>query len=641
MAIIVPGAGNSAQLLAGNRVLSTTGNEVGDTVNYVTTGDFESGITTGWATYADAAATTPVDGTGGTAGITFAASAVTPLRGTYSGLLTKDAANRQGNGVAFAFTIDRTDRGKPLQIQFDFEALSGTYAAGDVAVFLYDVTNSLLIATSTVNVPGGAGTFNASFLTTTSTSYRLILHVASTSASAYSLGLDNFRVGPFETLLGLAGHGFLPYTPTFQGFGTPIGIDFWYRRSGDTLQVIGGFVSGTPSAVEARVGFPPGLTASNTVFGAGSKVQGRAYRQVNTAGTRKAVVPVFSSSFAYCRFGNDDYSVAEFPVNVINGNSLVNAGESFYVEFQVPVNEWSSNVQMLNLQYTEAASNSNATSTASDTTSFVYGYAGSLVPQPTIGTAATRRVRYQTAIQPTDSFTIELKTPSGTYFPVETFGAPYVRQGSSEYGISVLYVNSTDVDVVFNAQGIIPSNATYAGNGAAWSAYSSNSWRLRKTSALAAGAGPISARNLIGDISGTAVPTGYLGEKVDFDFLSPAMPASGTIVNVWSKILQPGRWLITAGVGIFAGSAGVVAATDNYALVSISTNSATEDALRRGAGNLAPANCGGERGFTVTSVLDLAVATPVYVTIRHGYTTVGNSSISTNFAQRTFALRVG
>jgi len=60
-------------------------------INYISNPDFES-TTTGWAVYADAAATTPVDGTGGSANITLTRSTSSPLRGTANGLITKDAA---------------------------------------------------------------------------------------------------------------------------------------------------------------------------------------------------------------------------------------------------------------------------------------------------------------------------------------------------------------------------------------------------------------------------------------------------------------------------------------------------------------------------------------------------------------------
>jgi hypothetical protein len=64
--------------------------------NYISPNDDAEGGTTGWATYADAAATSPVDGTGGSPNVTWTQSTANVLRGSNSFRLTKDAANRQG-----------------------------------------------------------------------------------------------------------------------------------------------------------------------------------------------------------------------------------------------------------------------------------------------------------------------------------------------------------------------------------------------------------------------------------------------------------------------------------------------------------------------------------------------------------------
>lgn len=47
--------------------------------------------TTGWATYADAAGTAPVDGTGGSPTVTWTRTTSSPLSETASFLFTKDA----------------------------------------------------------------------------------------------------------------------------------------------------------------------------------------------------------------------------------------------------------------------------------------------------------------------------------------------------------------------------------------------------------------------------------------------------------------------------------------------------------------------------------------------------------------------
>jgi len=77
--------------------------------------------TDGWATYANTAGSTPVNGTGGTPNITWTRNTITPLRGDADFKLHKDAANRQGEGVSYDFKIDRADINKQLSIKFQVD----------------------------------------------------------------------------------------------------------------------------------------------------------------------------------------------------------------------------------------------------------------------------------------------------------------------------------------------------------------------------------------------------------------------------------------------------------------------------------------------------------------------------------------
>jgi hypothetical protein len=188
-------------------ILQLIGTGSSGNVNFISNGDAETNLTTGWATYADAAATTPVDGTGGSPTITFASQAASgftttytatttaPLRGTYSFEIRKGATNRQGDGVSYDFTTAAADKSVPLNISFNYDSTTA-YASGDVAVYIYDVTNATIITPNTVSIPTGKGSFLASFTATASTSYRLIFHVTSTNASAYGVKIDNVVVGP-------------------------------------------------------------------------------------------------------------------------------------------------------------------------------------------------------------------------------------------------------------------------------------------------------------------------------------------------------------------------------------------------------------------------------------------------------------
>ena len=170
---------------------------VASTRNYIKNGSALQNVK-GWATYADAAGTSPVDGTGGSPTVTWTRTTSSPLSLDASFLFTKDAASRQGQGASYDFTIDRADQAKVCRIDFDYEVASGTYADGDLTVWLYDITNAQLIqpsASSILNAIGPQKKQPLSFQTNSdSTSYRLIIHVASTSASAYTVKFDGVSV---------------------------------------------------------------------------------------------------------------------------------------------------------------------------------------------------------------------------------------------------------------------------------------------------------------------------------------------------------------------------------------------------------------------------------------------------------------
>jgi hypothetical protein len=158
---------------------------------------------TGTVTLGNGGDTAPVNGTGGTAtGLTFTRSTLNPLVGTASFDLSKDAASRQGKGVSTDFTINAADKGNTLQISFYYLGDAGVVfgTASDVRVFLYDVTNNVMLPITpraTLTGPTAstvyrfAGQFTAA---TDSVSYRLILHTATTNANASVLKLDSVIV---------------------------------------------------------------------------------------------------------------------------------------------------------------------------------------------------------------------------------------------------------------------------------------------------------------------------------------------------------------------------------------------------------------------------------------------------------------
>lgn len=184
------------------------GGGASDSLNALSNGHFESNAS-GWNAYADAAGSTPVDGTGGSPTLTITQSGTSPLRGGGSGIITKDAANRQGEGASSDFSISDDLTGQEVPVNFEYLIDTGTYASGDLELFIYDVTNATVITPSSdfggnsIPKPDSSingsirqgGVFATKFLATDSTSYRFIFHVASTSASAYTVKIDNVNVG--------------------------------------------------------------------------------------------------------------------------------------------------------------------------------------------------------------------------------------------------------------------------------------------------------------------------------------------------------------------------------------------------------------------------------------------------------------
>lgn len=208
-------------------------------VNYIDNGEFETD-TTGWAAYADAAGSQPVDGTGGSPTVTITAQSSNILAGTQSGRITKDAADRQGEGVSYDLTIDAADKTSPLRIEFNYEG-SANFDVDDVVMDIYDVDAGALVSPRIQpHSLDGSGRFIGEFQPTDSTSrdYRLIFHIATTNASAWTLDIDRVKLGPMPKVSGVPASDWESYTPTVAGLGTGSGTATGkYRIIGDSVEI--------------------------------------------------------------------------------------------------------------------------------------------------------------------------------------------------------------------------------------------------------------------------------------------------------------------------------------------------------------------------------------------------------------------
>lgn len=333
--------------------LFQVGSGSGGGINYIDNPDAETD-TTGWATYADAAGATPVDGTGGSPNVTWTRTTSSPLRGAASFLLTKDAANRQGEGVAAAFTIDSADQAKSLEVSFDYSPASGTFAGGsdsttgDVNVYLYDVTNALVIQPSSFKILGSvngqfykqACTFQTS---SNSTSYRLILHVASTSASAYTVKFDNFLLGPQVLSFGAPVTDWTSFTPTGTWSTNTTYTGRW-RRVGDSMELfVTAALSGAPTGT-FLVNIPSGYSIDTTKL-TNASVSGSS--TLGLAGAEQSGIHLGQVAYASATQirvqGDDDADLWSATVPFTFG-----AGDFANIHFIVPIAGWGSSVLLSN-----------------------------------------------------------------------------------------------------------------------------------------------------------------------------------------------------------------------------------------------------------------------------------------------------
>lgn len=347
---------------------------LGGNVNYIAANCDAEENTTGWATYADAAGNVPVDGLGGSAtNLTFSRSTSAPLRGSASfSIAQANSSSLQGKGVSYDFAISTTDQAKVLSISFDYNASTTFLAAdattaplndgttttnagnSDVEVFIYDVTNAVLtpVSPQTITANGANNAiFKGIFQTASnSTSYRLILHVATASANAtgWTLKYDNVYVGPQN----IASSGspitdWAAYTPTFTGFGTPTGVSFFSRRVGDSLEVHGYFTAGTTTATQAQItlgynGGSANVTIDTTKILTGTLIG--TFAVGRNSATEFNWSPLASGANNYFTIGEQASTLTS--LSAANGNTLGSSGNVMSVYLRVPVLGFSSNTIM-------------------------------------------------------------------------------------------------------------------------------------------------------------------------------------------------------------------------------------------------------------------------------------------------------
>jgi len=330
---------------AGNERKVGSGSGGGD-ISYIVNGSADDANASIFVPYADTGSR-PVDGTGGSPTVTTSISSVSPLNGTKSYLLTKPAANVQGQGWAVPFTVDLAYRAKSLKISVDVILNSGTYVPGnnssspldgDVIWYIYDVTNSQLIEPSNIKMFSNSTTlsdkYEATFQTSaTGSSYRLIAHISTTSASAYELKVDNVTVTPQVSIYTSSMSSAVDYVPTLSNATNVTIVKSTVTRRGDRALCEGYLTwSGAGAGGVFTVSLPPGLVIDTGKINPGVQESTLGHGQWKDNGTGRYHANVTYNVTTSVQFELDGSGP-------LNGTAFA-SGDILSYSFEVPILGW-------------------------------------------------------------------------------------------------------------------------------------------------------------------------------------------------------------------------------------------------------------------------------------------------------------
>jgi hypothetical protein len=427
------------------------------------------------------------------------------------------------------------------------------------------------------------GKYTTTFDTDTNTSYKLV--IKRTVASAATINLSKVVIGPGIQPQGAVVSPEISFTPGTFGGPAPsstLTLDYAkYVRVGERMQVqirwyvaafnyVGSAQAANSVSIDRLI--PTGFTIPTAFYSGGRSGFGKVTACLLGTGayTSHAYVVGFieyDGTATPYRFlvntkdtGTSAESCKPIPWGSFGSPAASGPGYGFIqLEFEVPISEWSgSGTVNLAQNDVEYASNSNATNTATDTTSFAYGPAGSNIPNGATGTAYARDVKFQSPIQSTDRLFLEFRNAASEYFVALESSGPigaYTRTGASSfYGVSLARKDANTVTVTFQSGG----RTVY---GQPFSDESTSFWRVRKTSAGAAvgfgivnpgvSAGLVSANGLPGRTDGVVIGTPYVGATVLNTQNSACTATYGGAAQVVSTgSLTAGAYLLSCNISI-------------------------------------------------------------------------------------------
>lgn len=408
----------------------------------------------------EGAVSTPVDLTGGSPTV-LTASRVTTFDSTGGLQLSHSAADGQGEGQGYSFTIESKYLATSCDIEFSYKNSSG-YLDDKLEFWIYNVTNAQLIQPNDYKIKSSltAGKFKAQFQTSaTGTSYRYGFFCPNTTATAYTMQVDDIIIGPSIYNYGLVGTDPVSFTSVITATTTnptkgttTFDEARWWRVGGDMYLRwdYNQTTSGTSGSGTYYLSLPPGYSIDTSkIVTPASLSAAPVVGHGSASGDGGAfVVSVVADSATKVHFElTNATNSPTFWSNTFN--DLANANIRMSIIAKLPILGWSSNVQMSETAdlrivaaiVTGTPANINANDpfifpTVSNDTHGAYNNSTGYFTCPSSGFYEVSALVNGTATFNGQGFILEL---NGTMYSLIGVGA-----SSAAWGSGILYANAGD-----------------------------------------------------------------------------------------------------------------------------------------------------------------------------------------------------
>lgn len=470
------GANGQTMVTDGSGTLSWGSAGGGSGINYIDNADFEQTADEG----------SPDGWTDQDTDFKITAEATGALRGTVSGYIEATASASANDAVYYAFTLDAADKNKLMRLSFDYDG-DANYVADDMTVDIYDVTNAAAITPSVTNIGAGPGRFEALFVTTDSTSYRLRFNLSSGAAGGVTgLFIDDVRVTPELTVTANPKQPWTAFTADWNSsytHGTGGSEQYFYARDGQDMliKVVIDVGSGGSISSTLQLTIPDGYTLDTSIHSPLGRGDPVGYAHLYNTGNSVyggMVVPASSTILRVAEIdGTNGYWDGTNPTSI-------GSGDNFGLFARIPIAEWAGSVVTTANSRVEYAY-TDTTWDGSDSTT-KYGPSGGAMGG-SITSSALKTITWQTPIQPTDKIWLEFSKDQVNWVEANmarlgSGNEPVVNQinaaGTNGSGVHVYGISSTQTAVLFLQYKNIANDDSPA---VAWDS-SSAYWRLCKSS---------------------------------------------------------------------------------------------------------------------------------------------------------------